>query len=223
MIWPFSHLDITRQRVVLTVNALTGAFEGWFTDLLCKALDWLGLVEISFETVEPSNTRKLWLDQGATPTGAPSVLKVYDPDLDAWIKLTRSTYHLYESRLARPVVWLTSDFVTGQVRPPDAEVKVGDEWHHNVGGTHWFAHRSQLAPGQQAWLMMSGGAIDSNALNSASLATLGTILSLRATSISAAPIGTFDGQMLFVTDTRRRYIWTKTDGAVPDMWMDITA
>lgn len=160
MYYPFSAIDLTRQLVKLTVNPSTGASEGFFTDLLIKGLSMIGWLDVSFETDEPSNTRKLWFDAGQPPTGNRGILKVWDPDLEEWVPMTPARWYLYETRLTRAAWWYTSKLAVGQTRPPDAEVFPGDYWEHDVGNDNEVSLRRQTAPGQYQWVDITGGDID---------------------------------------------------------------
>lgn len=160
MLYPFSAIDLTRQLVRLTINPSTGACEGWFTDLLIKGLSLIGMLDVSFETDEPSNTRKLWFDAGQPPTGVRGILKVYDPDLEEWVPLTPTNFHLYEQRLARAAWWYTSELAVGQDRPPDDQVQPGDFWEHDTGLDNEVSMYRQTAPGQYQWIDLTGGEVD---------------------------------------------------------------
>lgn len=169
MYYPFSAIDLTRQLVKLTVNPSTGASEGFYTDLLIKGLSLIGWLDVSFETDEPSNTRKLWFDAGQPPTGNRGILKVWDPDLEEWVPMTPARWYLYETRLTRATVWYTSKLLAAQslgpemaatVRPPDAEAFPGDLWEHDVGADNEISMYRQTAPGQYQWVDMTGGDVD---------------------------------------------------------------
>jgi hypothetical protein len=211
----FRNIDITKQLLRLTTHPTSGADQTWFTDALCRGMNWLGLLDISFETDEPSNPRKMWFDAGNPPTGAPGVLKVYDDNLDDWVPLTRTNLYLYDSRLARARIWKTSELGTA-LRPPDAEVMLGDEWHNDVGA-QWLAHYIQIAPKVHVWITKTGGEIAISALTQITRETMAAN-TVRTTSAVAHPVGTFYGQELIETDTGRWYKWTPA----PDRWQDFS-
>lgn len=160
MLYPFSAIDLTRQLVKMSANPNTGATEAWFTDLMIKGFSLIGLLSVSFETDAPSNYRKLWFDAGQPPTGVRGVLKVYDPDLEAWVPLTPQNYHLYETRLTRAAFWYTSELAAGTYRPPADEAQVGDYWEHDTGGDNELSILRQTAPGQYQWVDITGGELD---------------------------------------------------------------
>lgn len=213
MTWPFASVDIALQRVRLTSNVLTGAAEAWFTDLFSRGLSTLGLVDISFEANAPTNIRKLWFDAGVPVGGAPGILKKYDSDLDAWIKITPTGFISFLSIAGRPIVWKTSTLAVGLTRPPDNEVLFGDLWEHDTGTDNELSIWRDLGVGNQAWVDLTGGYFDQSVINSATrTATISQ--TLQHTTTATYPSGEFYGQKLYDSINGRWSIWSPA----PDRW-----
>lgn len=164
MVANIATLDLTQQRLKLTPALVGGADEVWTQDALIKSMALEGLLDVSFESDEPTNIRKLWYDRGAPPTGNAGVLKRYDEDLEEWVALTPATYRDYVLTVGRQRWFFTSEFEVGQVRPADDEVLIGDYWEHDTGNDNELSIYRQLSPDNYAWVDLTGGTFDEDAL-----------------------------------------------------------
>lgn len=120
-------VDLNRQRLQLTPYPGSGApsSEAWLQDIYARLLHVMGIERISFEADEPTNHAVLWLDRGTTRAGVPGVLKIWDQQAEAWVKLTPESYRAYLSGVVRIRVYRTTTALS-----PDRPTapREGDWW-----------------------------------------------------------------------------------------------
>jgi hypothetical protein len=211
MTLPFATVDITRQRVQLSSTLFGSANECWLPDGVVKSLALEGLLDVSFDPSEPTNYRRLWFDFGNPPTGNMGTLKIWDADLEQWIKLTPQLYNVYIQTVGRQRWWFTSKLGTA-VRPPDNEVLLGDFWEHDAGADNELSIWRQLGPGNTAWVDLTGGGIDPAAIK----ALVPNFTTLNPGD--AWPNLPKYGDEAYVTATATRYEWLPS----PDRWQDVS-
>ena len=153
-------VDLTRQALKLVSRSIGGADEVWADDALIDALARQGIISVSLEGAEPSNTRKLWYDRREVPTGKPGTLKRWDDALGAWVKLTADGFLYWETTAGRAKWWYASKYipVEGEVLPGD--YLVNDDDPADMAISLYYYDSATVA----SWHDVTGGGIARGAL-----------------------------------------------------------